>query len=81
MSIMKQLLNFESGQVYEIVYKDMFSGCFISSDELRKKYNPEKCPEECNKFLVYIVSRQVYINDELHTLTIIKDITFGVLYE
>ena len=23
----------------------------------------------------------MYINDELHSLTIIKDITFGVLYE
>jgi hypothetical protein len=27
------------------------------------------------------VSKEVFINDELHVLTIIKDITFGVLYE
>ena len=34
-----------------------------------------------NKFLIYMVSKKVYIDDELHTLTVIKDITFGVLYE
>ena len=28
-----------------------------------------------------MVSKQAYIDDELHTLTVIKDITFGVLYE
>jgi hypothetical protein len=43
----------------------------MSNDEL----------EGTNKFLIYILSKQVYLNDEAHTMTFIKDITFGVLYE
>lgn len=75
---MEQIKSFESGQVYEIVYKDSLSGDFISSIEVSKRCNPNATS---NKFLIYIISKQVFINDELHTLTIIKDITFGVLYE
>ena len=30
-------------------------------------------------FLIYIVNKKVTINDELYTLTFMKDITFGVL--
>lgn len=79
--MMQQISEVESGQVYEIVYKDIFSGGFISSDELQRRCDPKLFPERCNKFLIYIISRKVFLNDELHTLTIIKDITFGVLYE
>ena len=75
---MQQILHFQSGQVYEIVYKDMFTGKFISSDELHDRQGTS---DKHHKFLIYITSKQVYINDELHTLTIIKDITFGVLFE
>ena len=32
-------------------------------------------------FLIYIVNKKVTINDELYTLTFMKDITFGVLYD
>ena len=69
-SIIKQIQDFESGQVYEIVFKNEFTGHFISNDELAG-----------NKFLIYILSKVVFLNDEAHTLTFIKDITFGVLYE
>ena len=31
--------------------------------------------------MIYIVSEKVYMDGELHFLTFIKDITFGVLYE
>jgi hypothetical protein len=55
------------------VFKNEFTGHFISNDELAGKTG--------NKFLIYILSKQVYLNDEAHTLTFIKDITFGVLYE
>lgn len=53
---MQQISKFESGQVYEIVYKDML-GNFISSDQLVKKQNPENGPKECKKFLIYIESK------------------------
>ena len=78
---MQQISNFESGQVYEIVYKDSFTGTFLTNDQLIKSRDPASLPENCKKFLIYIISKQVFINDELHTLTIFKDITFGVLYE
>jgi hypothetical protein len=38
-------------------------------------------PSEKKKFLVYIITQQVYINDVPHIMTLFKDITFGVLYE
>ena len=41
---MEQIQNFESGQVYEIVYKDTFSGNFISSDELASKLPKSNLP-------------------------------------
>ena len=42
----------------------------------------EKAPAgTIDRFLVYMISQQVYINDEVHSLTVIKDITFGVLFE
>ena len=50
--------------------KNEFTGHFISNDEVAG-----------NKFLIYILSKEVFLNDEAHTLTFIKDITFGVLYE
>ena len=78
---MEQIQNFESGQVYEIVYKDSLTGNFISSNEIASKLSRSNLPHPCHKFLIYIINKQVFINDELHTLTIIKDITFGVLYE
>ena len=54
---MYQISKFESGQVYEIVYKDIFSGNFMTSDQLVNKQDPEKVPKLCKKFLVYIESR------------------------
>ena len=33
-SMMEEIQNFESGQVYEIVYRDIFTGKFIQSDEV-----------------------------------------------
>lgn len=32
-------------------------------------------------FLIYIINKKVYIDGKIHTLTYLKDITFGVLYE
>ena len=32
-------------------------------------------------FLIYIINKKVFIDGQIHTLTYLKDITFGVLYE
>ena len=85
---MKSLQKFESGQVYEVVFKNI-QGDFLSFHQ-SKKNNTQKHSrinqmmnqdEEYPKFLIYIVNQQVKINDEPQTLTFFKDITFGVLYE
>ena len=75
--------SFESGQVYEVVFKDI-RGDFVSYDQLvsKNKQVPKLLKQvEDSKFLIYIVNQQVKINDLQQTLTFFKDITFGVLYE
>ena len=64
---MKSISKFQSGQVFEIVYRDLERGGFTSN--------------ESSKSLIYIINKLVYINDKQHVLTFFKDITFGVLYE
>jgi hypothetical protein len=76
--------------VYEILYKDRISGNLVSHEEMlnlheKSSFGPSNDNQvKSNKkinFLIYIVNKQVTINDKLHTLTFVKDITFGVLYD
>ena len=77
------ITKFESGQVYEVLYKDT-RGNFISNvkllNDVGDKDTHVKEGRE-KRFLIYIIQREVKFNDEAHIMTFFKDITFGVLYE
>ena len=86
-SIIQTLKNFESGQVYEVLFRNVV-GEFVSINQLKKskKRNSRidqilRSEEDQGQFLIYIVNQHVKINDTPQTLTFFKDITFGVLYE
>jgi hypothetical protein len=67
MSLLQSISNFESGKVYEVKHKN----CHILS----------KSDSYHKKLLIYIITKQVRIDDEIHIITFFKDITFGILYE
>lgn len=70
MSLLKSISNIESGRVYAIVPR---------KTQNAQVFNQNKNSEQ--KFLFYIQTQQVQINDELFKLALFKDITWGVLYE
>ena len=73
------------------MFKDRVSGNLVTHEEMFKLYDKKISPlisqsetQDSNKkvnFLVYIVNKELTINDEVHTFTFLKDITFGILYE
>jgi hypothetical protein len=70
--MIREIYQFSSGQVYEVLFKD-YLGNFVS---------PKRTNEQNkDKFLVYIINQEAIFNDEKVTITFFKDITFGVLYE
>ena len=51
--------------------------------QVRKQENPnmkDNYPSQ-DIFLINIIKKKVFIDGHIHTLTYLKDITFGVLYE
>ena len=92
MSLINTIQNFEVGQVYEIVFKDIFTGRFFTLEEVVKEKrksknsseessNQPQAPLTQNNTLIYIEALRQDINGEEHILTFFKDITFGILYE
>ena len=80
---------FESGQVYRVMAQDPQGGfkCLSEpkmsfADRVAISRNHEESASDApNENLVYVVSQDIFFNDELSTITYFKDITFGVLYE
>ena len=66
------LYAFNTGQVYEVLYKDNKSSTI-------KSYSESHINNK--KFLIYIITQDVVFNNETLKMVYIKDITFGVLYE
>ena len=90
-NVIKTIQNFESGQVYEIVFKDIFSDRYFTLEEVVKDRiksknssqlsSQQKGAQSQKNSLVYLESLRQDINGEEHFLTFFKDITFGILYE
>ena len=87
-SLIKSINLFETGQVYEVIFRDAISGFFVTHDQMINHHknwkNQSKIKlndEQKVTFLISIVNKQLMINGEKHTLTFFKDITFGVLYD
>ena len=58
-TLIEEVSFFESGQVYEIVYKDTFTGNFMTNNDMIERYkesNKTDAPREINKFLIYTVT-------------------------
>ena len=89
----KSLAELETGQVYEVVYK--VKDNFLSHEEMVehnlninqnrnvKFKNPISATkyEKNSHILIHIVNNKATLNGKIHTLTFLKDVTFGVLYE
>ena len=87
---MDAIKSFQNGQVYSVLSKDS-QGNFhplnkqkeytfaervaLASDETQSNES------DTDPFLINVVTQEVLFNEEISTVTYIKDITFGVLYE
>lgn len=85
----------ETECVYEVVFKNS-QGQFISYKEMldkRKKTSQSqqinlideltnsKVYEQNSHILIHIIKKETMINGKMFTVTFLKDITFGVLFE
>lgn len=76
-----------SGQVYEVVFKNMITKSFLSYGQMKQARKSRRQQSQLGDtqssqiFLIYILNKNVLINGENHVITFFKDITFGVLYE
>lgn len=90
-SLRKSLDEFETGHVYEVVYKDN-SGRYLSREQIiesgmsmrnRNQVSDivEQSDNSNNHILIHIVNKHTTLNGKSYTLTFFRDVTFGVLYE
>ena len=75
LNFFRSIRQFENGQVYEVLLKNN-EGEFVSYDRIFNEGSPNK-----KKFLIYIVTQELFYNDHFQHIAYIKDVTFGVLYE
>ena len=68
-----------TGDVYQVLFMD-FQGKFRSMDFIQQKEKFDN-KNRNKKFLINIISEEVFVNDRPFKIIYIKDVTFGLLYE
>ena len=77
LNFFRSIRQFENGRVYEVLLKNN-EGEFVSYEQIFQSNDNVKSKK---KFLICIVTQELFYNDHYQHIAYIKDVTFGVLYE